>query len=201
MENLIDELENNKNSNGGGLASNITGKFESNRHAIAKMTKYTFGQVAKELRTKRGGGFDLTGARLLEIYRTVFGDPEWHHAGKMPRGYGGAMAKTYFLEYIPTKEEVNDWISEYYMIISRENEKRFKQMEIEKERKAFVEKMGSTFTRELEIPKYSHVTKVEMNGKFGWFEPQPHHSYKLDEYYTGVSFKSQKSLDKYLNIK
>lgn len=43
------------NSNGGGLAVNVTGKFESNRNALARMSseKRTAGQAAQSLR-KRG---------------------------------------------------------------------------------------------------------------------------------------------------
>lgn len=107
------EIINNMNETGGGLATNITGRFESNRHALARMEKFTFGKVASELRKKKNGGFKITSRELLSIYKELFGEPEWHHAGKLPKDYGGGMKKTYFLDEIPSKEVFQSWLDDY----------------------------------------------------------------------------------------
>ena len=116
MSDYKKQLDENKNSNGGGLATNITGKFESNRHAIAKIEKFTFGKVVSELRKKKNGGFVLSAVQLLEIYTSLFGTPEWHHAGMLPKQYGGGMKKTYFLNEIPSAETVNEWLLKFDLL-------------------------------------------------------------------------------------
>lgn len=198
MTTMIYEIENNKNANGGGLASNITGKFESNRHAIARMTKITFGEAVKELKKKKNGGLNITANQLLEVYRSLFGEPEWHHAGKLPKQYGGGMKKTYFLQKMPTAEEVKEWQAKF----EEKNNAKLDAQKIENEkikaREKFVKKYGSHFSRLTEAPKYSVVLETEMNGKYGWFEAS--YRYNLPEYYSGVAFKSKKSLEKYLAI-
>lgn len=200
METYKNQLKNNMNTNGGGLATNITGKFESNRHAIARSEKFTFGEVVAELKKKKNGGLIISAAELLEIYRSNFGEPEWHHAGKMPKAYGGGMKKTYFLNEVPTFDQVNEW-REIYEI---KNFEKKLEAEIEQKRQIakekFIKKYGEFFHRETERPKYSVTTKTEMNGKFGWFDVLPYHSYKLTEYYSGYSFKSLKSLNKFLSL-
>lgn len=85
---MYKDLKNNQNSNGGGLATNITGKFESNRHALAKLEgKRTAGEVASKLR-KLGYNYYAKDVKLV--------CEEWHHAGLLPKNLGGGMAKTYF---------------------------------------------------------------------------------------------------------
>lgn len=85
MKKLIIE---NQNINGGGLAIDITGKFESNRNALAKLNaeKRTAGEVLKSLRKK---GLTIF---LKEIKPLM---EEWHHAGVLPKKFGGGMAKAY----------------------------------------------------------------------------------------------------------
>lgn len=86
MKNLIQE---NQNANGGGLATGITGLFESNRNALAKMDveKRTAGEVAQSLRKK---GHEIYAKDLKPLM------DEWHHAGKLPKHLGGGMAKVYY---------------------------------------------------------------------------------------------------------
>lgn len=189
---------NNMNDNGGGLAINITGKFESNRHAIARMEKVTFGQVAKHLSLKRNGGLKISATELLNIYRCLFGEPEWHHAGKIPKSFGGGMKKTYFLDFIPNVEDVKKWIDDYNKkmdeIQELENQKQKKKLERDK----FLKKNAIPFSRvsEENIPKFSIITVEEMNGKYGWFEAS--YRYNLPIYYTGFAFKSNKSKENFL---
>ncbi|MDK7375970.1 hypothetical protein QP519_10535 [Weeksella virosa] len=198
MQTIINEIENNKNFNGGGLATNITGKLESNRHAIARMTKVTFGEAVKELKKKKNGGVNITAKELLEIYRGVFGEPEWHHAGKLPKQYGGGMKKTYFLQKMPTAEEVKQWQAEFEIKNSAKLEAQEIERQKTRERENFIKKYGTCFRRLQEAPKYAVVLVTEMHGKYGWFEAN--YRYNLPEYYSGVAFKSKKSLEKYLSM-
>lgn len=195
--NYLDQLENNKNFNGGGLATNITGKFESNRHAIARAKKYTFGEVCAELKKKKNGGLKISATELLEIYRANFGEPEWHHAGKLPKQYGGGMKKTHFLDEIPIVEEVREWKEKYRMVCAERKRALENETKRTERRLKFAQKNGEWFERKSEIPRFASVEKTEMNGKYGWFEVERHHSYNLTEYYSGWKFKSQKSLDKF----
>lgn len=199
MQNFTDQIRNNMNANGGGLASNITGKFESNRHAIARVEKVTFGEAVKELAKNKNGGLKISAAELLDIYRANFGEPEWHHAGKLPKQYGGGMKKTYFLNEIPTPEQVDEWRAN--STAKREEKKTAAEIENNKKaiRMKFLKKHGVKFNRELTTPKFSFIEDREMNGKYGWFEAQPHR-YNLPVYYSGWSFKSQKTLEKYFKL-
>lgn len=195
---MKEDIIRNMNQNGGGLATSITGKFESNRHALAKMEKLTFGEVASELRKKKNGGFDINAKKLLEIYRELFGEPEWHHAGKLPKQYGGGMKKTYFLNQVPSKEEFEDWLFKYgFALKEKENDIEF-QKKKEKKRIRFLKQKATHFSRvsKDEIPKYSIVLEEEMNGKFGWFEAD--YKYSLPIFYSGYYFKSKRSLERYL---
>lgn len=197
METFKKSIQSNMNSNGGGLAVTITGRYESNRHAIARNEKFTFGEVCKELSKKKNGNFKISASKLLEIYRIVVGEPEWHHAGFLPKQYGGGMKKTYFLDVIPTIEDVKAWIEN----AKEKNDELIEFAKIEEKKKEikykFLNKYGQKFNREREIPKFSFIEEEEMNGKFGWFEAQSYR-YNLPIYYSGWFFKSKKTLDKYL---
>lgn len=86
-----------QNEFGGGLATAATGLHESCRHALAKLDsdKLTAGQAAARLKKR---GFAVTAVELVDWFRANSGgrDPEWHHAGQLPKSYGGGMKKTYF---------------------------------------------------------------------------------------------------------
>lgn len=199
MENFLkQELELNKNFNGGGLATNITGKFESNRHAIARIEKYTFGEVAKELKKKKNGGFNISASEMLNIYWTLFGEPEWHHAGKLPKQYGGGMKKTYFLDRVPTAEEFSKWLKDYEEQIKKAEKRRDEEKIKAEKRKKYAEKHATKFTHEKEIPKFGIVESEEMQGKYGWFYAD--YKYNLPIYYSGIVFKSKKTYETYLKM-
>ncbi|TKD58986.1 hypothetical protein [Flavobacterium sp. ASW18X] len=86
MEELIKQ---NQNVNGGGLAISITGRFESNRNALARydVDKRTAGEVAKSLRK---AGYSIYAKEVKQVCE------EWHHAGALPKEFGRRMAKTYY---------------------------------------------------------------------------------------------------------
>lgn len=79
------QLKLNQNSNGGGLAHNITGRYESNRNALARLddTKRTSGEVAKSLRKL---GYNYKASEIKVVFE------EWHHTGFYSKG----MGRTYY---------------------------------------------------------------------------------------------------------
>src|SRR5690606_9839620 len=84
-----DDIVQNMNANGGGLAVNITGRYESNRKALADLDneKRTAGEVAKSLRKD---GHAIYAAEIKKVCE------EWHHAGFKPKSAGGGMARTFY---------------------------------------------------------------------------------------------------------
>jgi hypothetical protein len=77
---------------GGGLVEN---KFASNRHedALNDKGKMTLGEC-NQMFSKATG---LSVAEVRTIILNTFPDLEWHHAGSLPKFYGGGMKKTYFV--------------------------------------------------------------------------------------------------------
>lgn len=195
---MINQIENNMNINGGGLAINITGKYESNRHAIAKIKKFTFGEVVSKLATKKFGGIKLSASDLLDAYRLSCGEPEWHHAGFLPKSYGGGMKKTYFLNEIPNISQVKNWLK-------KASKLRLKKLIIQetrngifKKQREFLNANAKRFERLSSAPEFSVEKSWEMNGKFGWFESNSR--YSLPEYVSGWAFESQELMDQYYSI-
>lgn len=95
MEQTIQNLQ---NEAGGGLATEVTGLFESCRHALAKQDEelMTAGELAKQLKKL---GFDVKAVELVSWFKFKYQrEPEWHHAGTLPKSYSGGMKKTYFFE-------------------------------------------------------------------------------------------------------
>lgn len=199
METLISQIENNKNFNGGGLAVNITGRYESNRHAIAKIEKVTFGEAVKFLKTKKGGNFQISANLLLDAYRAAIGEPEWHHAGFLPKSYGGGMKKTYFLDETPTAATVIKWLKKYSSKSVKRLKSRFEANILEQKKSTFLKEHAKQFTRLSSVPNFAVNIVWEMNGKFGWFESQSR--YTLPEYASGWEFESEEKKNEYLEIK
>lgn len=96
---IEEQIIENQNANGGGLASNITGKCQSNRHALASLdaSKCTVGEFAQRMRKKHK--IKISAKDVKAIYQHLFSAaPEWHHAGFKPKSVGGGMAVTYFIK-------------------------------------------------------------------------------------------------------
>lgn len=199
MENLTESIEMNKNSNGGGLAINITGKYESNRHAIARIEKYTFGEIVKELKKELNGGFEISAKELLNSYIKAKGTPEWHHAGFLPKSYGGGMKKTYFLDEIPTKDAVISILKNASKKRVQNLKEKYKDELLFKKQREFLNQNAKYFSRLTKKPDFTIITNTEMKGKYGWFESSS--KYKLQEYYSGYSFESEDKKNEYMNIK
>ena len=77
---------------GGGLDDS---KFASNRHEDAKYDKgkLTLGEATKMFAKATG----LTIGEIKEVLNYAVPNMEYHHAGLLPKSYGGGMKKTYFL--------------------------------------------------------------------------------------------------------
>ena len=177
---------------GGGIAE--SGKFESNRHSNAKndIGKETLGKVCQLF--KLATGEELSS--IKEIIHATYPKLEWHHAGALPKQYGGGMKKTYFVKAEEIVFLATNW-EQIKQNISIEKENSKKKAEL---KTAFEKKYGNLFERKRydELPKFHHIFQREMNGKYGWFKADE--TYKMETYYSGISFKSKKTLDKYLTL-
>jgi hypothetical protein len=101
---------------GGGLDSC---KFASRRHEDAKYDegKLTEGQATQLF--KKATGLELDVVKAVINYAVP--NMEWHHAGKLPKSYGGGMKKTYFLNSKEICDIATNWDSylEKYQISAR----------------------------------------------------------------------------------
>jgi len=172
---------------GGGLTD---GKFASNRHEDAKFDegKLTLGECTQLF--KKATGLETKVVTAIIEYK--FPNLEWHHAGKLPKQYGGGMKKTYFVN----ANEICQLATNWEKIADEFNEKlslqqRAKELAIEKQnRLQEFRKANATFVeRVTNIPDHFDVTSREMNGKYGWFEAQSR--YNMPIYYSGWQFPSE----------
>lgn len=182
---------------GGGLVEN---KFASNRHENAKFDdgKLTLGKACQMFKKATDLELDL----VKEIIKYAVPNMEWHHAGRLPKSYGGGMKKTYFLNSAEIVDIAENWDSYCEKLeISKVDER--KELEekrtTEEKRQKFLEENATRVVRIQNIPKYFYETNCEMNGKYGWFCSYGKY-YNLPEYYTGWEFKSQELLDKFNQI-
>lgn len=189
---MQNELKAIQNSNGGGLSYAVTNKYTSVRHELSRLdkNKKTAGEVAKlinkELKIK------TTAKELIEVYTKLKGkSPEWHHAGFFKK----AMGKTYFFN-LKEIELLKDYMLNFYVPKLTKKEKEL----IESEKMKFIKKYnGIEFKRvsRKKLSKYSVVEKKEMLGKYGYFNYN--NSYNCEVYYSGVTFKSEKTKQKFIN--
>lgn len=183
---------------GGGLDSV---KFASRRHEDAKYDagKLTEGKATQLFKTATGLDTDYVKA----ILNYAVPNMEWHHAGKLPKSYGGGMKKTYFLNATEIADLAMNWDSycEKYEIslqqkrIALENQK-----SLEERKEIFLQENAKKITRVENPPIWFYETNKEMNGKFGWFSSYGKH-YNMTEYYTGWEFKTEEKYHEFFNIK
>lgn len=170
---------------GGGLASD---KFASNRHEDAKNDdgKLTLGKVAQVFKKATGASTQEIKSIILDNFHL-----EWHHAGKLPKSYGGGMKKTYFLNSEQIVKLASNWDS-YYQSLKKHEESKIK-------RTAFLKKYANEVERVGVKPKNFVKTKTEMYGKYGWFEANEY--YNLPMYYSGWVFRSKRKLNEFESLK
>ena len=78
------------------------------------------------------------------------------------------MKKTYFLNDIPTIEEMKSWRAQYEEIKKSRKEEAKTEEQKRKKRIKKKKKFATKFNRLEETPKFSAITEQEMNGKHGF---------------------------------
>lgn len=183
---------------GGGLSN---GAFASRRHEDAKYDegKLTEGKATQLFKTATGLDTDYVKA----ILNYAVPNMEWHHAGKLPKSYGGGMKKTYFLNAKEIADVATNWDSycEKYEIgqadkrMAEENKKSVDQL-----KEAFLQENAVKRVRIENKPLWFYETNKEMDGKFGWFSSYGKY-YNMTEYYTGWEFETEEKYHEFFNIK
>lgn len=138
---------------------------------------------------------------VKEIFENNF-SLEWHHAGFLPKSYGGGMRKIFYV----SADQMLDVVRNFEALLQKESEREAKKkndQELEKSREArqreFAKTHGVFFSRVTTIPPNAVITEREMNGKYGWFNSQGK-SYNLPEYFSGVAFASSELENQYRAI-
>jgi len=182
---------------GGGL---VEEKLASRRHeeALNDNGKLTLGEATQLF--KRATGLDTETVR--EVIKYAVPNMEWHHAGKLPKAYGGKMKKTYFLNSLEICDIASNWDTYLERLnlskIAFQNEEQ-KKKDLEARRLDYLQKYAKKVERVIRRPKYFFLTKREMQGKYGWFDSAGK-SYNLTEYYSGWEFENEETYKEFLNI-
>lgn len=194
------KVEFNENNYGVGGGLTDSGKKASNRHedALNDEGKLTFGKAAAMF--KKATGCEV--AFINEIFNYAIPNAEWHHAGFLPKSYGGGMKKTYFLNATEIVEIATNWqnlvekleISKNDKRITEENKKNREQIRYE-----FLKANAKRITRVTKTPELFYETDREMNGKYGWFSSYGK-SYNMTEYYSGWAFENIEKYNEFQNL-
>ena len=199
IKNKFSEIAHNGNnySVGGGLSVN---QFASNRHEDAKYDegKMTLGTVAQMFRKATGENLK----KVKEIINYAIPNMEWHHAGMLPKAYGGGMGRTYFLNSLEIVDLAENWERQKNKLdISKEEERKEKKIvaQIRNMKEQFLSENAIEVVRVAEPPELFFEINREMKGKFGWFCSYEK-KYKLPEYYTGWVFDDVEKMKKYYEI-
>lgn len=194
------KVEFNENNYGVGGGLTDSGKKASNRHeeALNDEGKLTFGKAAAMF--KKATGCEV--AFINEIFDYAVPNAEWHHAGFLPKSYGGGMKKTYFLNSSEIVEIATNWqnlvekleISKTEKRIASENQKNKEQI-----KQDFLKQNATRISRTTKTPELFYETDREMNGKYGWFSSYGK-SYNMTEYYSGWAFESIEKYNEFQNL-
>lgn len=183
---------------GGGLNGS---KFASNRHedAANDAGKLTFGKATQLFKTATG----MSTAEVKEVIQYAVPHMEWHHAGKLPKSYGGGMKKTYFLNSKNICDLATNWTTYVEGLATRKAAAKAAKEECqsrEARQLAFLEAHATKVERVSTRPELFHQTKQEMNGKYGWFD-STYKRYNLPEYYSGWVFETEQKFHEFMKIK
>lgn len=127
---------------------------------------------------------------------------EWHHAGKLPKQYGGGMKKTYFVnsdEIINIATNWDKFVSDFKKFKKSEEDKLTQQHNIQNKRDEYLKNNAEFVTRVSEIPEFFIEKEREQHGKYGWFDCS-NKSYNLPTFYSGYVFKNEQDYNTYLNL-
>jgi hypothetical protein len=174
---------------GGGLDDS---KFASRRHedACNDKGKLTLGKC-NALFAK---ATELTVDEIKEIILFAFPNLEWHHAGKLPKQYGGGMKKTYFVNAKEIIELAENFENLKSALTLKKTEKLQKEIEVKQKAMSKEEWFNANATKVVRVskrPLYFIEIDKEMNGKYGWFSSYGK-NYNLPEYYTGWEMSEEK---------
>lgn len=188
----------NNYSIGGGLDG---GKFASRRHEDARSDegKLTLGEATQLF--KKATGLDTDTVR--EVLEYAVPNMEWHHAGKLPKSYGGGMKKTYFLnakEICDCAKNWNDYLEKLNLSKIEAKNAAEEKKNLETRRLEFLQANAKKVERVTTKPKFFYKTAQEMNGKYGWFD-STYKSYNMTEYYSGWEFETEELYNQFLTIK
>lgn len=200
IEEKYSSLKHNDNnySVGGGLDGS---KFASNRHEDANNDpgKLTLGKAVQMF--KKATGMEIT--FIKEVLEYAVPNMEWHHAGKLPKAYGGGMKKTYFLNATEIVDVAKNWQS-YVDKLELSKAAAKQAMEdkstLEARKLVFLQKYAKKLERVENKPIFFYQTAQEMNGKYGWFD-STYKSYNMTEYYSGWEFESEERFHEFIAIK
>lgn len=180
---------------GGGLDDS---KFASRRHEDARNDtgKLTLGEATQLFKKATGLNIDI----VKEVIEYAVPNMEWHHAGKLPKSYGGGMKKTYFLNASEIYDVAKNWNNfveklELSKITAKNIAEQKRNIEIRK--LEFLQINAEKLERITEIPLFFFKTGQEMNGKYGWFD-STHKDYKMTEYFSGWKFESEEKYNEFL---
>ena len=183
---------------GGGLSCE---KFASRRHEDAKEDegKLTFGQATQLFKKATGLETDT----VKEVLEYAVPNMEWHHAGLLPKSFGGGMKKTYFLNSFEICDVAKNW-DDYCekLNISKAAAKNAAQEKksLEARKLDFLQYSAKKVERTTNRPEFFYEIDREMNGKYGWFSSYGK-SYNMTEYYSGWEFPAEELYNEFLNIK
>ena len=183
---------------GGGLAD---GAFASRRHEDAKYDegKLTEGKATQLFMKATGEPLE----KVKEVINYAVPNMEWHHAGKLPKSYGGGMKKSYFLNSSEIVEIAEKWFELVKKIEIRNSDQKIAE-EIKKEKEgkklSFLNENAVKKIRVKNPGKFFYEIDKEMNGKYGWFSSYGK-SYNMTEYVTGWEFESEEKYNEFLSIK
>jgi len=191
------EHNNDNYSIGGGLDRS---KFASRRHEDARddAGKLTLGEATQLF--KKATGYDTDAVR--EILEYAVPNMEWHHAGKLPKNYGGGMKKTYFLNAQEICDCAENWDSYVDKLnLSKAAAKNVAEVKktLEARKLEFLQANAKKVERSTNRPTFFYKTAQEMNGKYGWFD-STYKSYNMTEYYSGWEFASEEKYNEFLKI-
>ena len=182
---------------GGGLDGD---KFASRRHEDAKDDegKLTIGEAAQLF--KKATGLEIQDIR--EVLKYAVPNMEWHHAGKLPKSYGGGMKKTYFLnakEICNVAKNWDDFVEKLALSKASEKEADENKKSFEQRKHDFLKANAKNISRTTTKPAFFYQTAQEMNGKFGWFDSSSK-SYNMTEYFSGWEFENQEMYNQFFMI-
>jgi len=182
---------------GGGLSEN---KFASRRHENAKTDdgKLTLGKATQLFKKATNLNIDL----IKDVLKYAVPNMEWHHAGKLPKNYGGGMKKTYFLnasEICDCAKNWNSYLNKFNLSKQTQKDEEERKRNLDFVKLQFLENNADRVERVEEKPIYFYQTAQEMHGKHGWFD-STYKNYNLPEFFSGWEFENQEILNEFLKI-